>query len=847
MIRYFWKTLLAHFRKGRSLYALSALGVALGVASVVCIQIINRNALGAFEGSVRAVSGDADLSVVGRTPAFPESLYVKVQAESGVASAWPLYRVHVALAGRGDFFLEVLGVDLFAPVPLPWEGGAQRIDNSLRDLAGALGRPGWVAVTPSLAGEMGWSVGDAVAVTSGSRRVRLVVGALVDFQRVSPLASRKMAVMDIAQAQGLLGRRGEVHQIDVRAAKGTDLKDLASRLRERLGPSVQVLTPEQREKQAEGLLSAFRLNLTALSLISVFVGAFLIYSSTQAALVRRRAEFGLLRSVGATRKQTFGLILGEVVLLALLGVAMGLPLGYWAAATNVKVVSATLSNLYLLNEIEALRVPLWVYGLAVLVGVGGAVLGAALPALDVSRRDTRSLLAAFTLHEQVSGAASRLFLAGGGLMLIAGGWFWGFGWAWRPGGFVLGIALLIGIPLVTPFLVRQVCGRVRVRGFGLSYSLKSLGTRVQTAFAVSALAVAVSMLIGITLMIGSFRRTVEVWLTLTAQADVYITTESWTRAGAEATLSPALAESIAAHPGVRAVDRLRQFFVYSGERRIVLGGVEMGLPDGEGRFPLLAGERGGALRQVREAGAVLISEPLARKAGLGPGDWLPVYGPKGEVRFRVAGVYYDYTTEGGAVAMDLRTMERAFGPGEVNNMSLYLSPGFDPERVVDELRARFAGYPLEVRSNRRLREEVFAIFDQTFAVTQILRGMSLLIAVCGITLTLLVLARERVSELALYRALGTQRRQVFRVFVGEGLSMGVMGLGIGVVGGFALAMILIFAINRAYFGWTIQVYWPWWQVAGQAATILTAAVMASLYPALRASQAPAGELSRDDI
>jgi putative ABC transport system permease protein len=273
----------------------------------------------------------------------------------------------------------------------------------------------------------------------------------------------------------------------------------------------------------------------------------------------------------------------------------------------------------------------------------------------------------------------------------------------------------------------------------------------------------------------------------------------------------------------------------------------MGIPDEEGRFPLLAGERGEALRQVREGGAVLISEPLARKAGLGVGDWLPVYGPEGEVRFRVAGVYYDYTTEEGAAAMDLRTMARRFGPGEVNNVSLYLKPGFDPERVVDELRGKFAGYPLEIRSNRRLREEVFAIFDQTFAVTQILRGMSLLIAVCGITLTLLVLARERVSELALYRALGTQRGQVFRIFVGEGLGMGVLGLGIGGVGGIALAMILIFAINRAYFGWTIQVHWPWGQVAGQAATILAAAVLASLYPALRASQTPAGELSRDDV
>jgi putative ABC transport system permease protein len=779
---------------------------------------------------------------------LPERLYADVLAEPGVAAAWSIYRIDVAVANRADFFLEVLGVDLFAPVHLPWEGGAQRIDNSLRDLAGALGRPGWVGVTPALAREMGWAVGDSVEVTSGSRRVRLVVGALVDFEKVSPLASRKLTVMDIAQAQGLLGRRGQIHQVDVRAAKGTGVKDLTARLQARLGPSVQVLTPEQRKQQAARLLDAFRLNLTALSLISVFVGVFLITTSTQAALVRRRAEFGLLRSLGSTRRQVFGLIVGEAALLAVLGVAMGLPLGYWAATTRVKAVSATLSNLYQLDKIESLRVPLWVYGLGGLIGVGGAIAGAAFPAFDVSRRDTRSLLSAFTLHERVSATASRLFLGGGLLLAGAVAWFFAFGQGWKPGGFLLALAVLLSLPLVTPFLTQQACGRARVRGFGLGYSLRTLGARLQTAsFAVAALGVAVSMLIGITLMIGSFRRTVEVWLSTTVQADVYVTTESWTRAGGEATLTPELASAIAGHPGVRAVDRLRQFFAYTGERRIALGGVEMGLPDGEGRFPLLAGDRREALRQVREEGAVLISEPLARKAGLGVGDGLPIYGPEGEMTFRVAGVYYDYTTEGGAAAMDLRAMAERFGPGPINNVALYLKPGLDAERVVDELKARFAGHPLHIRSNRRLREDIFRIFDQTFAVTQVLRGMSLLIAVCGITLTLLVLARERVSELALYRALGTQRRQIFRVFVGEGLSIGLLGLGIGLAGGIALAMILIFTINRAYFGWTIQVYWPWGAMLGQAGTILTAAVVASLYPALRASQTPAGELSRDDV
>ena len=841
MIRSFARALSAHFGAGRSLYLLSVFGVALGVASVLCIQIINLNALGAFEGSVRAISGDSDLSVLGRTPVLPEGMYPQVLAERGVAAAWPLYRIDVALTGHKDFFLEVVGVDFFAPIDLPWRG--DRVDS-----ADPLSRRGWVALTPALAQEMGWSVGDSVAVSSGSRRATLVIGALVDFQRISPLASRKLAVMDIAQAQDLLGRRGEIHQIDVKMAGGAEIEEVKGRLQAHLGASIRVVTPEQRRDQAAGLLSAFRLNLSALSMISLFVGVFLIYTSTQASLLRRRSEFGLIRSIGATRRQVFTLIIGEVVLLAAFGVGLGLPLGTWVAARNVEVVSSTLTNLYLLQEIETLRVPVWVYVLASLIGIGGASAGAVLPALDMSRKDTRDLLAAFTLHERVGSAAFRLFLLGCSLVAAICLWFYAYGRTWKPGGFVLGLAVFAGLPLVIPFLIQRIYGTIRIRGFGFGYSLKSLGVRLQTtSFAVAALAVAVCMLIGITLMIGSFRRTVEVWIGRTVQADVYVTTESWMRAGREATLSPELASALSAYPGVRAVDRLRQFFAYTGERRIVLGGIEMGQGEEEGRFPLMAADRSEAFRKLRHEGAVLISEPLARKSGLWAGDHLPVFGPEGEIRFEIAGVYYDYTTEGGSAAVDLRTMERAFGPGPINNMALYLEPGRDSERLVDELKARFSAYPLNIRSNQRLREDIFRIFDQTFAVTQILRAMSLLIAVCGITLTLLVLARERVSELALYRAVGTHRSQIFGIFVGEGIGMAVIGLILGLIGGIALAMILIFVINRAYFGWTIQMYWPWKPILQQAATILGAATLASLYPALRASQVPARELSRDEF
>jgi putative ABC transport system permease protein len=825
---------------------LTVFGVALGVASVLSIQIINRNALAAFKGSVTAVSGEADLSVMGLTPSFSDAVYPEVLQTKGVRAAWPMYRLEVVL-DRGPeqlslterTFLEIIGLDFFAPMDIPWRGEGT-------DLSGSMATPGWAAITPVMADRGGWELGDTFDVASGSGKVALTVGALVDFQKLSPLASPKLVVMDIGQVQDLFGQKGQIHQIDIKVVEGVDVESVQKDLEARLDASVRVVTPAQREQQAEGLMSAFRLNLTALSMISLFVGLFLVYSSTQASLVRRREEFGLLRSIGSTRRQVFWLIVGEVALLGACGVGVGIPLGYWAAKSNVEMVSATLSNLYLLSEIATLELPFWLYGLAAAIGIGGAISGAIVPALDMSRRDTRSLLASFTLHEKINSLAPLSFVIGLLILTLSALWYLAVGREWQHAGFVLAVALLMGLPLLTPFTVRQLCGLVRARSFGFSYSIKGLGVHLQTTtFAVASLAIAVSMLIGITLMIGSFKKTLEVWIVTSVQADIYIAPTSWRGKGSGGSLDSEVIETITGHPSVRAVDRLRGFRAYTGDHRIGLAGVEMGLPGGESRFPLLDGDAIEAYQAVTHSDAVFVGETLARKVDRWAGDELLIHTTTGERPFKIAGVYYDYSADGGAAVMDLAVMERAFGQGSVNSIALYLKPGYDPESVVDELKASLPDASLQIRSNRRLRTEVMKIFDQTFAITQLLKGMSLLIAVCGITLMLLVLAREQLPELALYRSIGAKRTQIFRVFVGKGLGMGLFGLLLGSIGGILLAGLLIYVINRAYFGWTIQPHFDGWPIVQQAATILGAAVIASIYPAMRASRVPATELSKE--
>ena len=650
MRRYFLQTLKTRLRAGRSLYVLTVFGVALGVASVLSVQIINLSAVAAFRGALRAVGSEADLTVRGLNRTLSETLFPQVLSTRGVRGAWPVYRLDVAVKGPDSLLLEVMGIDLLSPA------SRDSLELLGREQASeALTQPGWMAVTPELARSQGWSVGDSIEVSCGSREARLVIGALVDFARVTTLAGAKLAVMDISQVQGLLGRPGELHEIHVEAA-AQDRAHLKTLLERRLGPSVEVLTPTQREDEAAGLLSAFRLNLTALSLISLFVGSFVVYTSSQALFVRRRREFGVLRAVGATRAQLLGLIAVEAALVGALGVALGTGLGYWAARANVDAVSATLTQVYLLNEITSLQVPPWVYLAGAAAGMGAALAGTLLPALDLCLSPPRSLLSSRLLQEKVHKSALPLALAGTGILLIAAAWY-RFAMDWRPAGFVLGIALLAAIPLFTPLLVRAA-SLLPLSGLGVGYGFRSLAGRwTTTVFTASSLAIAVSMMIGVTLKTSSFRKTLEVWLQTSVQADIYVKTESWRGRGDEAALSPESVSRLSRAEDVAAVDRYRRLTVRSGGERIFLAGVETGLPGGEARFPLVGGDPGAAYRQFR-SGGVLVGETLARRRGLEPGGRLPLVTPTGDTQLPIAGIYYDYQPGKGLATVDLETMER---------------------------------------------------------------------------------------------------------------------------------------------------------------------------------------------
>ncbi|MEJ5198600.1 MAG: ABC transporter permease, partial [Anaerolineae bacterium] len=372
----------------------------------------------------------------------------------------------------------------------------------------------------------------------------------------------------------------------------------------------------------------------------------------------------------------------------------------------------------------------------------------------------------------------------------------------------------------------------------------------RTAVAVAALMVAVSVTIGVGLMIASFRTTVVGWLDQTLWGDIYISAPGLTATRAAAPLDPRVEEIARTWPGVVRVDVLRQTDVGSPAGRIAVSAVsdrDFTLPR---IFVSTDGGRAAAAEAVRR-GAVLASEPLANRLGLPPrGATITLYTDRGPHTFPVAGIYRDYSSSTGVVMMALDLYRSYWADEAITAVALKLAPGNDVDAAAAALRARLAelqgGGAVLVRPNAALRGEALAVFDRTFAITAALRLLAAIVAFVGVLSALLALQLERGRELGVLRAVGLTVGQLrAAVLLETGLMGAVAGL-LAMPTGLTLALVLVYIINRRSFGWTLEFH-PEPAVFLQAMILAVgAALLAGIYPVIRIGRMLAAEALRGE-
>src|SRR5262245_61882448 len=237
---------------------------------------------------------------------------------SQVEAANPAVEADVPLAGRKDS-LRVLGFD-----PLR----AAQVQPSLlperRGMTLDLFAADAILLSPAAAQWLDLKVGDELKITVGTSSITLRVAGLLP----EGAYRQRLGVMDVAAAQWKLARLGRLNRIDLRFKPGTDATAFRRELQAMLPAGVHAAPPEAEGERGARLTQAYRLNLDMLALVALFTGAFLVFSSQMLALLRRRTQLALLRTLGATRGAVSRHLLVEGVTLGAAGAAIGLALGY---------------------------------------------------------------------------------------------------------------------------------------------------------------------------------------------------------------------------------------------------------------------------------------------------------------------------------------------------------------------------------------------------------------------------------------------------------------------------------------------------------------------------------------
>ncbi len=812
---------------------LMVLGVALGVAVVIAIDLANASARAGFQRSTQAVTGRATHQVLGGPSGVPQDLFRRIRVEAGVRESTPVVEAYARALDLDRLPLHVLGLDPLSDAPFRDHLGG-----------GSLAEPGFarvfvdpraVVVGSALASRYGLALGSPLRVQVQDRIETLEVAGIAHAATAEEAAVLETVVlMDVGAAQRLFAMGDRLTRVDLVASDAE-----ATRIGALLPEGVR-LAPASEQASAVGQLTdAFQLNLTALSLLALVVGMFLIYNTVMFSVVQRRAVIGTLRLLGATGGQVFALVLLETAAASAVGTLLGLGLGWLLGQGAVRLVTQTINDLYYVLAVTGAPLNAWTVARAALLGLGAGVLAAVAPALEAARVEPVEALRRSSFESRARrllpkvGAAGAVLAAVGGLLLAASD-------RSLVASFAGLFAIVLGLALLAPLATVAAMSLATPPAGRLAGTLGRLATRTvtrsvsRTGVAVAALAVAVSVSIGVGLMIASFRSTVANWLDLTLRADIFVAAPGAGGARGTQVLSPGVEGTVAAVPGVAWVETFRAVRVPSP-----LGEVNLGVADPRrARDTRLyrstdGGDPARAWEKARE-GAVIVTEPFAFRHRLPErGATVTLLTDRGPHAFPVAGVFYDYATEQGTVFLTRNVYERFWDDRAVSSVGAHLAPGASIEEVTRRVRARLAGTALLVSPNRSLRAQALRIFDRTFAVTQALRLLAVVVAFIGVWSALMALQVERTRELATLATLGLGERQQWALaFLETGLMGAVAGL-LALPLGWLLAVILVHVINVRSFGWTMRLEADPWLFAQAFLVSVGAAMLASVYPLLR--------------
>ncbi|MEU3949246.1 ABC transporter permease [Streptomyces sp. NPDC029526] len=845
MLKATLRSFLAH--KGRLL--LSALAVMLSVAFVAGSLIFSDTVSRTFDRLFASSSADVTVTPredlessvpTGALRTLPASLAERLSRVDGVAAGHADVEAgNITVVDAGN---RSLGSTTGAPtLAVDWHLS----EHSVVELtSGRAPRgPGQAVLDADTADAKGVEIGDTLTIQARPGSFRVEIVGIATFTTTNPGAALVFLDPEVAAAE-LLGSAGLATGISLTAAPGVSDEVLKQRVAAELGPGPYTVrtadeTARTSAEQLGGFLDVIKYVMLGFAGIAVLVGVFLIVNTFSMLIAQRTRELGLLRALGADRRQVRRSVLAEAVLLGLVGSTLGLAAGIGLAYGLIGLMSLVGMNLDAAEMVIGWATPVTAYA----VGLGVTFVAAYLPA----RRAAGVSPMAALVDAEVAGVGRPLRARA-----VAGAVLGALGVAALAGcavaretstaALLLGVGVfltLVATVVAGPLLVRPV---IRVLGAAFPVLFGAVGRMSRrnalrnprrTGATAAALMVGLALVGGMSVAGASMSRSFDEQIDRTLGADFVVQNANLLP------FTPELTERVRDTEGVGRV--VRQRFAplavrLPDGRRIET--TAAGYDDGVDDVANVTYTRGDTAAALAD-GNLAMDADFAAEHDVRVGDTVPVEFPGGRrAELTVAALTGMAGGEGfgmrGGLFLGIATVERYLPGGLDSALYVNAAPGTDAGTLGDRLETALEPYPqVRARDQADYKELVHDQIAVLLYLVYALLGLAIVIAVMGVVNTLALSVVERTREIGLLRAIGLSRRQLRRMVRLESVVIAVfgavLGLALGLVWGVCVQRVLALEGLTAFAV-------PWTTIVAVVVGSALIGVAAALLPALRASR-----------
>lgn len=829
-------------------FGLSVLGIAMGVAIVVSIDIANFSSSTAFNLSLNAVAGKATHQITGTSEGIPDSLYSYLRITKGFRNIAPVIETYLSIQNTNDSakrIFKLLGIDPFAERPFRdyLSQTEVSVEGGLKEF---LTVPNSVILSKESLIKLNKRTGDSMRVLINGMEKTVFINGIIKEDDQNKSALENLIITDISSAQILTERSSRLDYIDLIIKNESEEKLIKSLLPE----GFQLQKSGSRSETAEQMLEAFNINLTSLSLLALIVGLFLIYNTMTFSVVQRKVLIATFRSIGVTSGEVSKMILLEAMITGIIGTLAGFAAAYFISKYLLIYISQTINDLYFVVSVREIYISPAIILKGLSLGILATIISAIKPSREASEVHPRSAMIRSeqesSLIKKVPGMsiAGIIFVITGAVILFFPSkniWLSYFGI----------LPVIIGFALLTPVIIiltEKIFSPVYKKLFGITGKIAS-GSIIQnisrTYIAIAALALAVAATVGVGTMISSFRSTVVEWLEARLNADIFISAPSLISRRNDAVLPEEILTKIRSLDEVKDVNFYREIEISQDDKRyhLIASGISKRSYSG---FKFKEGDPEEAWKKFEE-GELFLSEPFAYKNDLAAGSVLRLKTDKGMHDFKVAGIYYDYASDQGLITIQYGHFKEFWNAKGLSGISAFVKEGKSIDSLKDKIQSlETNGQQLVVRTFRFLLDSSIEIFDRTFLIAKVMQILSVIVAFIGILSSLMSLQLERKRELGILRANGLLPSQLFKIVnlqtILMGFTAGIIALPLGNI----LAAILVYIINKRSFGWTMQFeILPGIMIEAMILS-LGAAVLAGLYPGYKMSKTTPANALREE-